>query len=794
MSLEIKPIPLKKLPMGDMLTGHSSASIASFLSEARHERSSTSHMVINGDAADALHLLPDESIDLVVTSIPYESLVEYGEGQNPELAAAELGTESSPEAHKECLCALLSVLKCKMKNNASLVVPIGNPRVGGRGESGPNGIKSGKRRKGMLWKTGKTKSLIRLTDILADAAESVGLLLRHIEIWQKPYCKPERVHDRSRQVHEYVLILQKNGASKCVRNKLTAAGLPSDTSVFSCPVSQATYGHPATFNPLLPERYVAAMTMPGDVILDFMGGAASTAMAAMKHGRNSVTIELYPEYCETAQERLAHFGRDFNAGVFTPARFNLFDSKPSHYCIQLRPSDTFRPEASDVRYMFNYRAVPRPELLKDVLPIDDPQPVEPFPVECLSDFQQAILDDVVLASEANEAVAATCLLTTWSAAISGAWEAFDRKKSAVDHPNLQSMVVMHSGTGKSIANKVTNPVDYFNRVIARTARLRNWKSAPCLTSDSATGPALIEQLMESQETAFLFSPEGGGLLADIIAGAKGGAGNLFDLLLKGFSVEGMSYRTKKDGRYDLTPNIAMLLLAQPDLVKQLMENKLFKARGLANRWLIVEAPEPPTLFDNGRSYDSDTSVHQFWHTRIRQALYLRLLGQMKAQHHVWTDGAIEVFRARHNQIVERIAKDWKPFATLLRRSRELHKRITLGLLAAECYNGNPRVLRDDEDIALRAGVIMDWFDQRRIDYFSTSLQETVRERKIRVVGILLECQEHTMTIRDMERRHLIKETELKELASAYPKHFEIKSIKPKGAGRPSKVVRLRWMP
>jgi len=644
----------------------------------------------------------------------------------------------------------------------------------------------------MLWKKGKMKSLIRLTDIVADAAESSGMLFRHIEIWQKPFCKPERVQDRSRQTHEYVLIFQKTGASKCDRQKLTAAGLPNDTSVFTCPVSQATYGHPATFNPLLPERYVLAMTEPGDVVMDFMGGVGSTAMATMKHGRHSVTIELQPEHCETAQDRLLHFSEDFKAGVFRPERFDVFDKNPSNECIQLSASDTFRPVASDVRFMFNYRAVPRPEFLKDVLPTSDPQSLPPFPVECLSGFQKALLGDLVLASEASEATAATCILTTWSAAISGGWEAFDRKKSAVDYPNLQSIVVMPSGTGKSIAIKVAKPFMYFNHVIARIACLLEWKIDPCLTSDSSTGPALIEQLCQSQNISFLFSPEAGGLLADIIAGAKGGAGNLFDLILKGFSVEEMYRHTKKDGRSDFSPNIAMLVLAQPDLVKQLMENKLFKARGLANRWLIVEVPELPALFDDGRSYDSDPKVHKLWHTRIRQALCGRLLGRIKVHRHVWSDAAREVFRARHNRIVQRIDKDWKLFGTLLRRSREIHKRITLGLLAAEYYSGNKSVLLDDEDVALRAGVIMDWFDQRRIDYFSTSHQETMEQRKARTLSILAECPDHTMTIRDMERRHLLKEDELKELAHAYPKLFQIKALKPKGAGRPSKVICLRW--
>jgi DNA modification methylase len=792
MNTDIKAIPLKKLPLGDMLTGHASESIAALLQTAREDRTSTRHLCIQGDASDALHLLPNASVELMHLSPPYETEVDYGGPESKELAAAELGSEGSEGEHKDRLTGMFQTAATKLKPNGTMVLVTANSRVGGRGQPGPNGYKSNNRRTGMSWKGRKPKSLIRLTDIMTEAAEAAGLFLRHIEIWQKPYCKPERVTDRSRQTHEYVLIFQKTGASKCVRQWLTAAGLPNDSSVFSCPVSQASYGHPATFNPLLAERYVLAMTKPGDVVLDFMGGVGSTALAAMKHGRHSITIELYPKFCRKAQERLAHFSEDFKAGVYVPARFDVFAAQPSRECIQVSPVDSFRPKASDVRFMYNYRAVPRPELLKDILSAEDPQPLEPFPVECLTDFQKALLEDLVLASEANEAVAATCLLTTWSAAIAGSWQAFDPKKSAVDHPNLQSLVVAPSGSGKSIAFTANKPVSYFNQAIARNARLRRWKTQPSLTCDCATGPALVEQLIESQHTTFLFSPEAGGLLADIIAGAKGGGGNIFDLLLKGFSVEATDKRTRKDGRHDFTPNIAMLLLAQPDLVKELMENKLFKARGLANRWLIVEIPEPAAAYDNGIYFDPDPCVHQLWHRRVRQALYLRLLGRKSPRRHTWTDAAKEVFRMRHNQMVKRINKDWKPFGKLLRRSRELHKRITLGLLAAEFYNGNERVLLDDEDIALRASLIMDWFDQRRIEFFSTSLQETMEQRKLRVMEILLENLEHSMTLRDMERVHGVAKSVQKAVCSAYPKLFEQKTIKPDGPGRPSKVIRLRW--
>lgn len=792
MHTKLDAMPVETLSAGDLLTGHSSASVENCLSAARQENASTRHLVINGDAVAAVDLLPDESIDLIHSSIPYESYISYGSSPDTGLNTAELGAEASADEYTERLCELFSISARKMKSNASMVINVSNSRVGGRGKPGPNGIQLNKRRIGMAWKKGRAKALIRLTDLVADAAESAGLMLRHIEIWQKPHCKPESVRDRSRQVHEYILIFQKTGASKCVRPLLTAAGGNNDSSVFTCPVSRATYGHPASFNPLLPERYIAAMTEPGDLVLDFMGGVGSTALAAMKHGRNSVTIELYANYCDITKARLLHFCEDFKAAVYEPCRFDVFAKAPQDMPIRVESSVPFRPKASDLRFMTNYKVLPRPPILEGNIIPEDPLPMEAFPIDCLTSFQQELLNDLVLSSQANEAVVATSILTAWSAAISRSWEAFDSHKTALDSPNLQSLIIMPSGLGKAVANKVGRPFSRFNRVAARYARLKKRDTVPYLTSDFATGPALIEQLLESNETTFLFSPEAGGLLGDIVSGSKGGAGNLFDLLLKGFSVEELSHRTKKDGLSKLQPCVAMLLLAQLDLVGELMSNKLFQARGLTNRWLVVEVPEPPVTYDRGVYYQSDSEVHKVWESRIRDALYNRLLGCQQTQYHVWSDATLAVFRARHNRIVDRIHDDWEPCKVLLRRSREIHKRITLGLLAAEYYSGNESVLKDDEAIALRVGEFADWFDRRRVEYFYSSFRESILDRKKRTISLLLDCPDYAMTLRDMNRRHLLPEAKLKELVKSFPALFEIKRVKPKGAGRPSKVICLKW--
>ena len=63
-------------------------------------------------------------------------------------------------------------------------------------------------------------------------------------------------------------------------------------------------GHPATFPIEIPKRCILACTHPGHIILDPFCGSGTTCLAARKLGRRYIGIDISPEYCKVAEERI----------------------------------------------------------------------------------------------------------------------------------------------------------------------------------------------------------------------------------------------------------------------------------------------------------------------------------------------------------------------------------------------------------------------------------------------------------------------------------------------------------
>ncbi len=80
------------------------------------------------------------------------------------------------------------------------------------------------------------------------------------------------------------------------------------TNIWSIPslkgASTEKAGHPSQKPLALIERIILSSSAPGEMVIDPFSGSGTTAIAARKHGRNWLGIELSKEYCALSRKRI----------------------------------------------------------------------------------------------------------------------------------------------------------------------------------------------------------------------------------------------------------------------------------------------------------------------------------------------------------------------------------------------------------------------------------------------------------------------------------------------------------
>lgn len=69
-------------------------------------------------------------------------------------------------------------------------------------------------------------------------------------------------------------------------------------------LDKVAFEHPAIFPEKLAADHILSWSNPGDVVLDPFMGSGTTAKMAMLNGRNYIGFEISKEYCDIAEERL----------------------------------------------------------------------------------------------------------------------------------------------------------------------------------------------------------------------------------------------------------------------------------------------------------------------------------------------------------------------------------------------------------------------------------------------------------------------------------------------------------
>ena len=180
------------------------------------------NVIYNRDALSGLKLLPDESVDCIVTSPPYWQMRDYGIGSIvwPDGWSGQLGLEPTREEFIAHLCMIFDECRRVLKPTGTLWVNLGDsyskPYKYNRRQD-PKWSESSKNNDCLIDIEVDTarhripsKSLCNIPNKFADEMILRGWVLRNEIIWYKPACIPSSVRDRFTADFEKVFFFTKS--------------------------------------------------------------------------------------------------------------------------------------------------------------------------------------------------------------------------------------------------------------------------------------------------------------------------------------------------------------------------------------------------------------------------------------------------------------------------------------------------------------------------------------------------------------------------------------------------------
>lgn len=285
--------------------------------EAAVQEIPTTHRLHQGDSRE-MSFLPEGCVHLVVTSPPYWTLKEYHRTPG-QLGWIDDYVEFLDELDRvwhHCYRALVP--------GGRLICVVGDVCLSRRKNNGRHTVVP---LHASIQERCRTIGFDNLTPIIwykiANAAYEVengsGFL-------GKPY-EPNAVIKND---IEFILMQRKSGGYRKPTLAARAMSLIASDDhhawfqqIWQGLTGASTRKHPAPYPVELAQRLIRMFSFAGDTVLDPFMGTATTQVAAARCGRNSIGVEVDPEYFKMAVNRL----RNETAGLFATADIRLTSSE-----------------------------------------------------------------------------------------------------------------------------------------------------------------------------------------------------------------------------------------------------------------------------------------------------------------------------------------------------------------------------------------------------------------------------------------------------------------------------------
>jgi len=246
--------------------------------------------IINGDCVDIMRQIPDNFIDLTVTSPPYDDLRDYhGYKFDPENIAKELFRITKKGG------VVVWVVGKKIKNGNILPTPF---------------------KQAMLFQSVgfKLHDIMiyrkKNTPFMRSNAYTNGFEFMFVFSKGKPKTfNPIKVPTARSGFEMLVTNRRSDGKIKKVLGELKREKVKDNIWEYAVGLGGTTndkiaFKHPAVFPEKLAEDHILSWSNEGDVVLDPMCGSGTTCKMAKMNKRYFIGIDISEEYCEIARQRV----------------------------------------------------------------------------------------------------------------------------------------------------------------------------------------------------------------------------------------------------------------------------------------------------------------------------------------------------------------------------------------------------------------------------------------------------------------------------------------------------------